>query len=392
MSRLLIISLDAVSSDEFDHLCTYPNTKAFVKDASMNLSVQSVFLSNTYPVHASISTGKMPREHGLTSNTEAFPHHLAKWKIKESDIKGKTIWQAAARAGLSVATVFWPSTGGSKHIRYNIPEIPFMRNTNLPLAYLKEGHSALVLRMMIRHSRHLAKVVKALQPGLDSFITACAADLLEHKKPDLTMVHLTAYDTLRHKYGGDKQKLKAAYRSLDRSLGILRKAAGEDVTILILSDHGQFDVHTAISPNEWLRERGLLHKKGREWKKGASGCFFECCAGSAFFHSGSLRLNQVAEIKELVEQSEGFARFLTPEERTLAGKQNTAFGFAAKKGYMYGAEKKGDCSNHGYPLDYPGYEVFYGVKGEGFLPEEKRCGGSLLDIAPLAAKILKIDW
>jgi len=388
---MLIISYDAVGNDEFDRLTRYPVFNAFSKKCAVFRNVSTVFLSNTYPVHTSVATGVLPREHGVTSNTEAFPaaspaSPLSVWNCGEDLIRAKTIWQEAARKGIKTAAVLWPVTGYSKTINFNMPEIRARPGKNQVLTSLKAGSCFLQLKLYLRH-RKLMDGIK--QPNLDFFSAACMADILREKKPGLALVHLTAYDSLCHDNGKDSAVLETAFQALDKNLSDLLDAAGDD-DIILFSDHSQLNVHTVVDPNQELVKRNLIIQTDNGYLPGGTGCCFELCGGSAFFHPGGLGENQVNELRLRIEKSSGFRRFLTPGEMDHAGMFKAAFGFCAKEGYCYeifGTQKKG---NHGYPLDMNNYTVFYMVKGCGLAAGSVEHGGSLLDIAPLVRKRLNL--
>jgi hypothetical protein len=369
---MLIISFDALSDSEYDRLLQYPAFNAFSRQAAVFREVSTVFLSNTYPVHTSVATGVRPNVHGITSNTEPFPSLHPLWNCDESLIKAKTIWQAAAEKGIDVAAVLWPVTGWSKTIRYNIPEVLARPGKSQLWTNLRAGSFMLQLKLFLRHRRLLDGVK---QPNLDYFSASCMADILREKNPGLALVHLTAYDALCHQYGRDDRLLEMAFQALDKNLSLLLEAAGER-DVILFSDHSQLNVHTVIDPNLML---------------GETGCFVECCGGSAFFHGGGLDSVRIDGIKAKIGRSDGFRRYLTPEEVEESGIEGAAFGFCAQKGYCYEAFTEKKAANHGYPLDMPDYKVFYMVKGCDFEAGEQAKGGSLLDIAPLVAKRLGLQ-
>jgi predicted AlkP superfamily phosphohydrolase/phosphomutase len=70
--------------------------------------VHGVFPTITYPTHATISTGAHPTRHGVLDNGLA-----GVWFKERSHVKLETLWDAAKRAGRSVAIVTWPSTYGA---------------------------------------------------------------------------------------------------------------------------------------------------------------------------------------------------------------------------------------------------------------------------------------
>ncbi len=108
MSGLLVVSLDAVGDSLYKRLLSCPSFSALARESAVWREVNSVFPTNTYPVHASVVTGKNPEQHGVSGNTEPFPGEHPKWLYEEKHIRAKTLWQAAAEKGLDVASVMWP--------------------------------------------------------------------------------------------------------------------------------------------------------------------------------------------------------------------------------------------------------------------------------------------
>jgi len=389
---MLIISFDSIGNSEYETLLKFPAFSAFAKQCAVFRGVSTVFLSNTYPVHTSVATGVLPHVHRVTSNTQAFPtaspsSQLSVWNCNENIIKAKTIWQAASQKGIKTAAVLWPVTAFSETIKYNMPEIRARPGKNQVLTSLKAGSFFLQLKLFLRHKKLMDGIN---QPNLDNFSTACMADILREKKPGLSLVHLTAYDSLCHEIGKDSLALGAAFKAMDKNLSVLLNAAGDD-DIILFSDHSQVNIHAVIDPNLELVKRNLLRQTEGGYLPGENSCFFELCGGSAFFHAGSLNTDEVDRMRLFIKSSEGFCRFLTPGEMNESGMINAAFGFCANAGYCYeifGTEKKG---NHGYPLDMNDYSVFYMVRGCGLKAGSVTQGGSLLDIAPLAVKHLGIS-
>ncbi|MCL2042957.1 MAG: ectonucleotide pyrophosphatase/phosphodiesterase [Treponema sp.] len=389
---MLIISFDAVGDAEFAVLQKYPAFSGLVKKSALFRNVPSVFVSNTYPVHTSVATGLKPETHGIIANTEPFPVNNPVWNSREAGIRAKTLWQAAAEKGITTAAVFWPVTAYSKTIRYNIPEVLARPGKSQLLTSLQAGSTLLQLRLFLRYRKLLDGV---RQPNLDNFACACMTDILKKFNPGLAFIHLTACDFLchehgRHHEGTENPALTKAFESLDKNLDALLKAAGDERDIILFSDHSQINVHTVVDPNVILKFRGLLPSSNDGYIPGEHGCYFECCGGSAFLHKGTLPSETVENIRTAIEQSEGFRRFLSPDELLASGYSHAAFGFCAKVGYCYGKPQSGVKANHGYPLDMPDYSVFYIIKGMGIQPGLMD-NGSLLDIAPFAAKRMGLN-
>jgi hypothetical protein len=377
-TKLLIVSFDALGDRHLERFAALPNFGAFLKEAALAREVSSLFLTNTYPVHASVVTGLPQGEHGLISNTEAFPCPHPRWNYLASNIKRKTLWQAAAEKGLSVASVLWPVTGRAREIRWNIPEIMPQPGDNQVLLNLKNGSKVIQMECFLKY-RHLMDGIR--QPALDRFAAACMADILRRKKPDLALMHLVAFDWVCHKAGEDWSRLDEALAVMDDGFGKLLAEIG-DASVIVFSDHAQLPVHTTVQPNDLLVEMGLLGKNaGVPFE-----AFIECCGGSAFLHCENP--GTAASVMAAVEKSAGFKRRLTQEEMAACGRPGLAAGFCALPGYQYEAHASGEKSQHGYPLDYEGYKVFIAARGPGIPAGARLKGGSLLDIAPLALALL----
>ena len=374
-------------------LLTRPHFAALAAQSEITRGVSSVFLTNTYPVHASVVTGVTAAYHGQSNNTEAFPVRHPQRHYKASGLRVKTLWQAAAEKGLTVAAVLWPITGGAREIRWNVPELMAQPGESQVAINLRYGSKLLQIGLILRH-RALMKDI-GTQPGLDSFATACMTDILRRKNPDMALAHLTALDALCHRHGLDAPELEMALDSLDENLGKLLAAAGER-DVILFSDHAQLNVEHLLFPNRLLETEGLLAKDAEgEYVRATAQCFFECSGGSAFFHPHGPECPngpdeaQLLRIRAQTEVLEGFGRFLTFAEMRDCGRESLPFGFAARPGYACAAYPSEERGEHGYPTDYADYQVFYLLRTADTSPGTKT-GGSLLDIAPLAAQLLDL--
>jgi len=355
---MIVISLDGLKDTEFERLASdpanYPNIAGFKKRACYNGGVKTIFVSNTYPIHTTIATGKLPCEHGVISNY-ADDDLQGNWAQMASYIKQPTIWDAAHKKGLKIASILWPVTGKAK-IKWNLPETHITKGQNQLVQNLKNGSPLFQIKAFLKHG----KKMNGLDPiCLDNFTSSVAADVIKQKRPGLTLIHLLAYDTTSHYHGSKSEALVRACKSLDDSVGKILTAAG-DQTVLMFSDHGHLDVEETIDLRKIFDN------------------VYEQCGGSAFFKS-------LADAKN----HPWFGRLLTQEEMEVSGYAGKAvFGIAAKQGYCFGTGAY--KSNHGYPADYPDYNVFYAIAGRNFSPATKleRKYGDVRDITSVISSIL----
>jgi len=323
---ILVISFDAVGDLAFRAMAAdaarYPNIAAFRRRACFRGGIRTAFVSNTYPVHTTVSTGKPPNVHGIVSNLlPARASGERPWAQMARLIKAKTIWDAAREKGLKTAAMLWPVTCGAK-IDFHMPEVHPEKGQNLFLRSLMYGSVFFQLGAIARHWRKLAAGLKGHgQPSLDDFTVSVTCDLLRRKKPDLALVHLIAYDTIFHYAGSRGDEIETARQSLDRNLGRLLESWG-DGTVIVFSDHSQLDVDENVDLRETF---------GDAVYEQAGGCAFVSCSGAG------------------IGERPWFERFLTEaemEESGFAGKGLT--GIAAKPGFVF-CEEGGYRGAHSYP-------------------------------------------
>ena len=69
---VIVISFDAVSEEDLEFLSKQPNFSKLIKNGALIKNVESVYPSLTYPAHATIVTGKYPKNHGVINNTVLY--------------------------------------------------------------------------------------------------------------------------------------------------------------------------------------------------------------------------------------------------------------------------------------------------------------------------------
>lgn len=381
--KLLLVSFDAVGSDELSILNELPNFKRVFANGRIFPNFKTVFISNTYPVHASIATGVVPEKHGLNSNVMLQPENPKPWWNYDSRLlKKEPIWDTAAKKGLSTAAVMWPVTAYAKNIRWNIPEIATREGENQIVANLRTGSKLIQIITYLHHHKLLRGIE---QPERDRFAAASMQDIIWLGQPDLMLMHLTAYDTLCHKYGRGSAETMTALREMDGFLGSLADACGKDTAVIVFSDHSQLNVHTAVDPNKILEFLGYLdyHENGTVSNEHA---VFQNQDGCSLCFNRDLNPEQLDAVRNAVLADPAVKRLLTEEEMRESGfAGSAAFGICAKEGYYFKAVND-EKATHGYPTDYPNYDVFFAISKPIYEPESN----SILEVYKAARKIIGI--
>jgi len=272
---LLMISIDGLRPDYVTaadaHGAKIPNLRRLITDGAYADGVQGVIPTVTYPSHTTLITGVWPATHGILSNTTFDPlrENQGGWYWYAEDIRVPTLWDAAARAGLSTASVQWPASVGAR-VTWNIPE--FWRAGTTDDAKLLRAVSTPGL--LAELEAELGPYPRALTVESDEQRGRFAARLLEKKRPNLLTLHLIALDHAEHMSGPFSEEAMATLERLDAVVGTLR-ATAESVApgaayLAIVSDHGFAKTTMQLNLFPEFRAAGLItvsaQGKITDWK------------------------------------------------------------------------------------------------------------------------------
>lgn len=397
VKRMLVISLDAVGGRDFDFLKTLPNFKLFLEDACVCTNVTSVYPSITYPAHATIVTGRLPKNHGIINNTKTMPGAKSPdWYWQRKYIRGTTLYDEAAKAGMKVAALLWPVTARAK-IRYNVPEIfanrPWTNQIMTSLTNGTIGYQAVLNRKFgyLRNGKR--------QPELDNFVHQSLLYTLRHYRPELTLVHLTDVDTHRHLYGVNAPQVQEALKRHDERLGeiigcLKEQGLYDETAVILLGDHYQKDVHTIIYLNHFLKENGWLTIEGQKITSWKAIC--KNCDGCAYIY---LKKGYAHLEKELYRQmcalmkqpNSGIkAVYMRKEAEALGADPRCAVMAEAKEGYYFLDEWRVFSEN--VIADERQIEESHMMRAvHGYLPEGKDYATIFMAKGPGIAKNVRID-
>ncbi len=405
--HLLVISLDALGTDDFAKLKDTPGFRYLIENGTYCDQVVSVCPSLTYPAHVSIVTGKLPRNHGIINNTKIQPeYNQPEWFWYRKDIHGETIYDIARKQKKTVASLLWPVTGRSG-IKYNLPEIFPVRGYQTQVSQVLRAGTASYCLELDRKFGHLRQGIQ--QPWLDHFVHASARYTFEKYQPYLTMVHYVDLDSMRHIHGYDSREAEHAllrHGERIRDWVTLLKDSGklDKTVVVVLGDHSQKPVSRVIKPNVFLHELGLLTMVENDildWK-----AYFKSCDGSGYIYVDK---NDPAVTELLREnltvlsayEENGIARFMDgPTAASRGADPNCAFMLTARKGYYFdespvGAFIEDETQNpamhrsvHGYDPHIPDYNTVFLMSGPGIKKGHRLNTMNLIDEGPTLAKLM----
>jgi len=265
---VLMISVDGLSPEYVlkadAHGLKVPTLRRFLTEGAYAEGVIGVVPTVTYPCHTTLVTGVWPSEHGIDANVAFEPLVTVEtWNWYAQDINVLTLWDAAAKAGISTASVSWPVTVGATSIKYLIPEYWRTRTDN--------DHK--LLEALARPLGLLSDLEKSLGPYDESsdqgtpgdrIRAKFAREILAREKPGFMTIHLAALDHLEHVSGPFSKESDETVEAVDQMLGqLIQTALASDpgTVIAVVSDHGFIPVNHHVNLMLPFIKEGLIKLK-----------------------------------------------------------------------------------------------------------------------------------
>jgi predicted AlkP superfamily pyrophosphatase or phosphodiesterase len=369
-------------------------------------------------------TGAYPARHGVFGNELFEPPDAPQtggWHWFAREIRTDTLWNAAARRGLSTAMVSWPVAGGAGD--YNVPEI-FKVGGPRPetLALVKaNARPPGLIEEVERHDRSLYSNVTPDES--DDMRTRFGEYVIEKKRPRVMLIHLFDLDHFQHDYGPFTPEAFAMLEKVDGYVARLLAASERagtlaETAIFIVSDHGFLPISKLIHPGVILARAGLLkaHEERDAKQGGRPRTIITDWRALPYVTSGSCAIilrdpkdqNVLDKVRRLfnsykVREGAGpptsrgiLLRVLEAKEvRALGGNPRASLMLEAADGYSFGNSYTGEAvtqskqlGQHGYLPTHPNYYASFIASGAGV----KRRGGlgaiRMIDVGPTIARTL----
>lgn len=411
---VIVISFDAVSEEDLEFLSKQPNFSKLIKNGALIKNVESVYPSLTYPAHATIVTGKYPKNHGVINNTVLdFKNDNPDWYWYRKYIKGDTIFDLAEKSGMKTCSILWPVTARSK-ITYNMPEIFCTKRYDNQILKSALAGSKIYQVNMNKRFGYLRQGMD--EPYLDNFATEVAKKTIRELKPNLILLHLIDSDSQKHKYGIENKEVIESLKRHDERLGEIiesLKLAGiyEDSTIIALGDHSQINVNNVIKLNSILMKNDLINVNGNKIKSYKA--IAKSCDGSSYIYLKNKNdVETRKKVRDILNElknkySNVIEEVYNNEEiKNLGADINDSFMIEAKRGYYFIDDFLGEAievidesskikhklrASHGYLPSRDNYKTFFIAYGKTIKKGVVLEKGKLINHGPTIAKILDID-
>jgi predicted AlkP superfamily pyrophosphatase or phosphodiesterase len=399
--KVVVISLDAFSAASLhEPELPAPTLQALMRRGAYAVAMQSINPTITWPNHTAMVTGDDASLHhvlvnGLIVNQRAAtPPRIEMWVPKLRLVAVPTVYDAAHQVGLTTAQVDWVAIQDTPSIDWQFAERPD------PDGAVEQD---LVRQGVITHDQ-LVHFGEPSQAWRDRMYTRAAIDIIQKHHPDLLLLHLLALDSIEHEtgFGNDSGRNTIAFLD-DRVKDVMDavRAAGEldRTTFIIVSDHGQRNVHQLLHPNVLLKQAGLQAASATE----PSFCIVD--GGFALVFQQHATAASTKELQSLFAGRPGIRSVLTPAEAAKEGWPTPAQSdqapdllLYAADGYAFRDGNTGDYAtptrevgDHGYPNTDPLMQGIFIAAGFGIRPKGEIPAFPNLDIAPTIAQLLHLS-
>ncbi len=229
-----------------------PNLRKLLAGGQVADGVTGVWPTITWPSHTSLITGVRPDQHGILGNrrprSEGGDYYWSAHLIKVP-----TLLNCLADKGLTSAAITWPVTVDAP-LTYNLPEY-FQRRNGGSMDMASIASKAVPSTLVEDISRDAPSFP---QQWMDDRTRILAAVwLLQHKKPDLLLVHLVDLDSDEHDLGPFNPSSRAIVERTDELIGQLMSAMPSDYDLVVTADHGFERVDHAANLNVLLSQNGI---------------------------------------------------------------------------------------------------------------------------------------
>jgi tetratricopeptide (TPR) repeat protein len=282
-------------------------------------------LSTVHPILSpmlwnSIATGKRADKHGIHGFVEPLPDGSGIRPVSSTSRKTKAIWNMLSQSGFASNVVGWFASHPAEPIRGTIVTDHFLHQTALcgppdqfpqevchperlrtPLLNLRVNPLDLDAQAILPFVPQAAKVDLAKDPRIGELASLLARTASVHaaacavmaKEPwDFMAVYYDAIDQFGHHFmpyhpphvagisAADAEiyqdVMVGCYCFHDMMLETLLNQAGEETTVILVSDHGflsdgrRSDADGFKNPTAWHRQHGIVCAKGPGIKRGDS--------------------------------------------------------------------------------------------------------------------------
>jgi len=226
--------------------------------------LKSTFPPVTAPAWTSFMTGKNPGKHGLF-DFQRFSHSGERELTYSTDCQSATIWDYLSELGKKILLVNVPMTYPPRPIN-GICVAGFPVPHNSVYTYPPDKHSRIIdsgyitdwieLSQRNKWASKLSLIKRVEKIRINNFV-----NLMNEESWDVSMIVISGTDHISHLewQKGNRNVIENYYIFIDKLFNRLRlKGLFENLTIVVMSDHGFTQSKYVFYLNDWLRKEGYL--------------------------------------------------------------------------------------------------------------------------------------
>ena len=248
--------------------------------------VSPILPAVTCSAQSTILTGKLPRDHGIVGNGWYFREtaEIRFWLQNNSLVEGSKIWDRVRDEfpeSKSNVHFWWYNMYSTAELSTTLRPIYPADGRKIPALYSQPPR--LERELQAKHGKFPMFDFWGPKAGLPSseWIAESAATLFEKERPKLHLVYLPHLDYSFQRLGPSHPDTRKELRAIDKVAGrLIDRVQSLGAEVVVLSEYGIEDVHTAIGINQVLREAGLITvRETLGWElldPGASAAFAVC--------------------------------------------------------------------------------------------------------------------
>lgn len=300
LNRVLIIGLDGATWDVLAPWLddgTLPHLARLRQNGCWG-ELLSTIPPLTAPAWSTFATGKNPGKHGVFHFVQADnPGNGANGKpliVDNRSIKAATLWDILGHHGRQVGLVNIPMTYPPRPVNGfmiacfltppNAPFFTYPHELSMQLTdYQIDLDRFIFHKPFARDSEEPPNVAPSLElmqefDDMEEKRARTALKLMKTEPWDMFMVVFTATDRMGHylwpyhrlvdsdgspEWQELHQAVRQFYIKLDEAVGAMVQEAGDETTVVVMSDHGMGWNHSKLVYwNLWLHQKGLLSTQG----------------------------------------------------------------------------------------------------------------------------------
>jgi predicted AlkP superfamily phosphohydrolase/phosphomutase len=255
----------------------------------------------TAPAWQCFMTGKNPGKLGIAGFLQTKPHSYEEVPISATSCTARTLWELLNLDGKRLAVLNVPYSAAPPHFNgiliggFDIPPSR-MAEAVYPPGLLQEIERQFgEYRVYLKMPQWIAPLlsIHRFEFAIDAFLRDCqeltdyqfrvAYHLIGRDQFDLVMFYQLVPDRIQHllwytidpthlwhdaaAHSRFRETIEGYFQKLDAQLAELVRLLGQDVVVIVVSDHGFGPVLRGIDLNSWLVQEGYLHIKDRPWSQ-----------------------------------------------------------------------------------------------------------------------------